>query len=78
MSQAFVREGDEQELGDIGPSINALINFLTHENGGIRIYEKGNSKDHQGNSIHRMSNGLSYSKNNNGKWEVVENLTFNI
>lgn len=71
MSQAFVREGDHQELGDIGPSLNALINFLTRENGGIRVYEKKNSKDAEGNSIYVMSNGLSYFKDKNSKWKIV-------
>lgn len=40
MSQAFVREGDDQNLEDIGPSINSLIVFLTRENNGVRVYEK--------------------------------------
>lgn len=28
MSQAFIRESDEQRLADIDPTMNALINFL--------------------------------------------------
>jgi len=38
MSQAFVREGDDQWLSDIDPTRSALINFLTRENNGIQVY----------------------------------------
>lgn len=71
MSQAFVREGDDQWLSDVGPSTNALVHFLTRENGGIRVYEQKNYTDKSGRQVHVMSNGLSYSKDKNGKWEVV-------
>ena len=40
MSQAFVRESDDQWLDDVPPTLNALVNFLTRENNGIRVYEK--------------------------------------
>ena len=40
MSQAFVRESDEQWLHDVAPTLNALVVFLTRENNGIRVYEK--------------------------------------
>jgi hypothetical protein len=40
MSQAFVRENDDQWLNDIGPSLTALVVFLTRENNGIRVYEQ--------------------------------------
>jgi len=70
MSQAFVKESDDQWLHDIGPSMNALILFLTRENNGIRVYEKESSiKD--GKEVHLMSNGLSYAKDDAGKWYVV-------
>ena len=70
MSQAFVKESDDQWLHDIGPSMNALILFLTRENNGIRVYEKQSSiKD--GKEVHLMSNGLSYAKDDAGKWYVV-------
>ena len=71
MSQAFVREGDEQTLSEIAPTLNALINLLTYENGGIRVYEKKQSTDAEGREIHLMSNGLSYTKDENGKWKVA-------
>ena len=40
MSSAFVREGDDQWLHEIAPSIEALINYLSRENGGLPISVK--------------------------------------
>ena len=40
MSQAFVKESDEQWLHDIQPTLNALIVYLTRENNGVRVYEQ--------------------------------------
>ena len=71
MSQAFVREGDDQWLSDIAPTLNALIVFLTRENGGIRVYEQKNYTNDKGQEIHSMSNGLSYTKDSKGIWQVV-------
>ena len=70
MSQAFVKESDDQWLHDIGPGMNALILFLTRENNGIRVYEKESSIK-EGKEIHLMSNGLTYAKDDAGKWYVV-------
>jgi hypothetical protein len=71
MSQAFIREGDDQWLADIDPTMNALINFLTHENNGIRVYEKEANKDSVGRLIHLMSNGMTYTKDEKGRWMVI-------
>ena len=71
MSQAFVRENDEQWLHDVQPTLNALIVFLTRENNGVRVYEKSSFLDKEGKEVHAMSNGLSYAKDNDGKWYVV-------
>ncbi len=72
MSQAFIRESDEQWLHDIAPTMNALIVYLTRENNGIRVYEKKNFVDaSNGREVHEMSNGLSYSKDDQSKWYVV-------
>jgi len=69
MNQAFVKEEDDQWLHEIPGTITALINYLTRENNGIRVYEK--RKLIKNNiEIHEMSNGLSYSKDANGKWEI--------
>jgi hypothetical protein len=70
MSQAFVKESDEQWLHDIQPTLNALIVYLTRENNSIRVYEQKNFVDKDGKEIHVMSNGLSYAKDDN-KWYVV-------
>jgi hypothetical protein len=71
MSQAFVRENDDQWLSDIGPSLRALSVFLTRENNGIEVYEKKNYADESGVEIHVMSNGLSYFKDQKGIWQVL-------
>ncbi|MCW5910782.1 MAG: hypothetical protein KIT62_06900 [Cyclobacteriaceae bacterium] len=71
MSQAFVREGDELSLSDISPTLPALINFLTRENNGIRVYEK-KVTEVEGQPVYEMSNGLRYAKDENGRWIVVE------
>ena len=72
MSQAFVRESDEQWLHEIAPTLNALVVYLTRENNGIRVYEKKSFvREKDGMEIHEMSNGLSYSKGKDGKWIVV-------
>jgi hypothetical protein len=72
MSQAFVREGDDQWLPDVLPTLQALIVFLTRENGGIRVYERKNHTDDSGRLIHVMSNGLSYAKDDKGVWQIVQ------
>ena len=70
MSQAFIRESDDQWLDEVPPTLSALINFLTRENNGIRVYEKSTYVQ-QGRDIHVMSNGVSYAKDQAGKWYVV-------
>lgn len=71
MSQAFVRETDDQWLNEVGPTLRALTAFLTRENGGIRVYEQRNFVDTNGKEVFVMSNGLGYSKNEKGEWHVV-------
>jgi hypothetical protein len=72
MSSAFVREGDDQWLHDVAPSVNALVVFLTRENNGIGVYEQKNFiHPDTGKEIHVMSNGLAYAKDEEGKWFTV-------
>lgn len=72
MSHAFVKEGDEQWLHEIAPTLNALIIYLTKENNGVRVYQQKNLVDSvTGREIHVMSNGLSYTKDDEGRWMVV-------
>jgi hypothetical protein len=72
MSQAFIREPDDQWLEDIGPSLTALIRFLTRENNGVPVHEQKNFTNANGKPVHLMSNGLSYTKDDHGKWMVVD------
>jgi hypothetical protein len=72
MSQAFVKEEDGQWLHDIDPTLNALVVYLTRENNGIRVYEQKKYVDPKtGKEVHVMSNGLSYEKDEEGKWAIV-------
>ena len=72
MSSAFVKENEEQWLHEVAPTINALIVYLTRENNGVRVYEQKVMVDKKsGKEVHVMSNGLSYAKDNEGKWYVV-------
>ena len=68
MSSAFVKEGDDMWLHDIPPTMDALVNYLTRENGGLRISEKENYFDKEKElHIHKMSDGFSYFIKDN-KW----------
>lgn len=72
MSQAFVRESDEQWLHDVTPTMNALMVYLTRENNGIRVYEqKAAVHPKTGKEVFYMSNGLSYTKDDEGRWSVA-------
>lgn len=73
MSQAFVKESDGEWLHDVAPTISALVNYLTRENNGIRVYEKSNhyNKDLD-REVHLMSNGFGYAKDDQGKWYITE------
>ena len=70
MSQAFVKEEDDQWLHDIPGTMPALLNYLTRENNGIRVYQKKTLMK-AGREVFDMSNGLQYAKDANGKWEIV-------
>jgi hypothetical protein len=73
MSQAFVKESDGEWLHDVPPTLSALIGYLTRENNGVRVYEKGNHyNDKHKREVHLMSNGLTYAKDDAGKWYVAE------
>lgn len=72
MSQAFVKEEDGQWLHDLPPTMNALINYLTRENNGVRVYEqKMFFHPKEKREVHQMSNGLLYTKDDKGKWYIV-------
>ncbi len=72
MSQAFVKESEEQWLHEVPPTLTALIVYLTRENNGIRVYEQKNFTDNKtGKTVRIMSNGLSYTTDDDSKWHVV-------
>ena len=72
MSQAFVKENEEQWLHEVPPTLNALIVYLTRENNGVRVYEQRNYVDAKTNkNVYVMSNGLSYSTDKESKWFVI-------
>lgn len=72
MSGAFVKESDEQWLHDIAPTLPALINYLTTENNGVRVYEQSNYIDDiSGKTVYEMSNGMAYSIDNDNKWYIL-------
>jgi hypothetical protein len=63
MSSAFVREGDEMKLNEIGPSLSALTVFLRRENGGMTIRELHSYyNDVHQREVHEMSDGLGYAR----------------
>jgi hypothetical protein len=70
MSQAFVKENDEQWLHEIPPTLTALINYLTRENNGVRVYETRSEPGLNGKTQHHMSNGLVYFVNDQSQWEI--------
>ncbi len=71
MSQAFMRESEDLSLNEVAPTLTALLMFLTKGNNGVRVYEKKSFKDSTGRQVHTMSDGLSYARDAQGKWEVV-------
>ncbi len=72
MSQAFVKENEEQWLHEISPTMTALIDYLTRENNGVRVYLKKTEIDPKsGQEIFHMSNGLPYGKDSEGKWTIM-------
>jgi hypothetical protein len=70
MSQAFVKEEDSQWLHDLPPTLPALINYLTRDNNGVRVYEIKTSLRKDGNKLHHMSNGLNYYINDESQWTI--------
>ena len=72
MSQAFVKETEEQWLHEVPPTLNALIVYLSRENNGVRVYEQKNFIDsNTGKTVYVMSNGLSYTTDTESKWYIV-------
>ena len=71
MSSAFVKETEEQWLHEISPTMTALVDYLSRQNNGIRVYLKKTTIDLKtGQEIFYMSNGLPYTKHSDGKWII--------
>jgi hypothetical protein len=72
MSSAFVKEEEGQWLHDLPPTMPALINYLTRENNGVRVYEqRAYMNDKEGREVHEMSNGLTYAIDDASTWYIV-------
>jgi hypothetical protein len=68
-----MREGDDQWLHEISPTMNSLVVYLTKENNGIPVFEKRNYFDVKtGKTISEMSNGMSYFVNDQGQWSMLD------
>lgn len=73
MSRGFAKEYEDQWLHEIAPIMTALIRFLTIESNGVPIHERRNYFDQtSGKEVHEMSNGLSYSLDDQGRWFMLE------
>jgi hypothetical protein len=72
MSQAFVKEGENQWLHEIPPTLHALTLFLTRENNHIRVYLKKHYF-HTGleKEVYEMSDGLSYATDEHSRWYIL-------
>lgn len=70
MSQAFVKEEDGQWLHDLPPTLPALINYLTRDNNGVRVYVLKTSLRKDGKELQHMSNGLKYYVNEQSQWAI--------
>jgi len=72
MSSAFVREGDEQKLNEVAPTLGALQFYLRRENGGMPVHEiKSYYSEKHARDVYEMSDGLTYAKSDNSKWFII-------
>lgn len=72
MSQAFVKEYDDEWLHEIPPTMTALIQYLTRGNNGIRVYEQKKISTPEGKEAHLMSNGLTYAIDEKHRWYIID------
>ncbi|CAN5152158.1 hypothetical protein BH09BAC1_BH09BAC1_22010 [soil metagenome] len=71
MSRGFVKEYEDQWLGDVDATVPALGRYLTAENGGAKVTETNHFRNSEGREVHEMSNGLCYVLDHNERWMVV-------
>ena len=59
-------------LHEISPTMDALVNYLTRENGGLRIMEKESFFDKELKmQVYKMSDGFAYGVKEN-KWVCLD------
>lgn len=59
-------------LHEIAPTMDALINYLTRENSGLKISEKASGFNEELKAtVHKMSDGCSYYIHGN-KWVSLD------
>jgi len=74
MSQAFVREQENEWLGDVSPDVNALMRYLTRENGNRVTEIKSHHSPKHKRTVHEMSNGFTYALDDDGRWHVLDDV----
>ena len=71
MSRAFVKESEDEWLGNQSPTLAALERFLTREQGSS-VYEVSKAFDElEGRDVHTMSNGSKYALDDDNRWYAV-------
>jgi hypothetical protein len=71
MSQAFMREREEEWLGNIDPTLPALERYLTRD-AGYKVYEvKRHQHPELKKEVYEMSNGLTYALDDDKRWYVL-------
>lgn len=72
MSQAFVKENDDNELlSHVQPTVLALLRYLKRQNSNKHVHRTRLDIDSNGKEVHVMSNGLSYMLNNDNEWQMI-------
>jgi hypothetical protein len=74
MNPALIKENNVKWLHEVAPSFKALLQYLRKENNGANIHEVKNYYSIKyGREVYEMSDGLTYSKNDSGKWCIINN-----
>jgi hypothetical protein len=72
MSQAFMREREEEWLGNVDPTVEALARYLTKESNGVKVFEvRRYYSKQQGREVIEMSNGECYSLDMDKRWNIL-------
>ena len=72
MSQAFVRERENEWLGDAAPDVNALVRFLSREAGSKVTEVKSYQHPKEKKTVHEMTNGFTYALDMDNRWYVID------